>query len=425
LLLAQQELEFTDQNGQTFTVVGGSSPFEISLPVADYTVEHDFDSALWDACQDSYMVDQNNIQKLQIGLQPLQDCTNLEGQFTSMRMRRCFTNSLNFNVCNTGTLATVTGTTIEITLGQNLIFKEASVALLEQQGSTYIFDGSDINPFDCQGVQLTYEVSCDADLGDLHCVTGAVRLPESCNGPDYIASVENCMINTGSYDPNDMHALVENEWTQEKEIELATDFIDYLVRFQNTGSDTAFTVRIQSLLSDNLDLDKIDIIDYSHDFVYQITEQGLIEMIFSNILLPDSTTNLVESQGFVKFRIPLSGALLEGNEIESIADIFFDFNEPVTTNTVLLTGRTSSNVEDLNVPIFNVYPNPVSNILQIDTDEELRSSSWTIYNLYGSKIRSGLFNESSTINTSELENGNYIFSTEVNGYRTTKKFVKL
>ena len=425
LLLPQQELKFIDQSGQARTVVVGDSPFEISLPLADYTVEHEFNSNLWDPCQDPYFVDQNNLQKIEIGLQPLVDCSILEGQFGSMAMRRCFDNRLNFNVCNTGTQITAPGTTIEITLGENLIFKESSVPLIDQQGSTYIFDGSDISPFDCQRINMTYEVSCDAELGDLHCITGTVRLPESCNGSNYVNSVENCMMNIGSYDPNDMHALVDNEWAQTKDIELETEYVDYLVRFQNTGTDTAFTVRVVSELSSHLDLEGIDILDFSHDFIYQKTNEGLIEMIFDDILLPDSTTNLIKSQGFVKFRIPVKEALVEGNEIQSVADIFFDFNDPVTTNEVLLTTNVLTNVKEVDVPDFYIYPNPVTEVLHIETEQDLKNGSWTIFNLLGTEVSSGLFTDSNTISTLELERGNYIFSAEVNGFKIAMKLVKL
>ena len=60
-----------------------------------------------------------------------------------------------------------------------------------------------------------------------------------------------CQPITGSYDPNDKQSfptgigpdhLVEPEWE-----------IDYLIRFQNTGTDTAFTVVIRDTLSPFLD----------------------------------------------------------------------------------------------------------------------------------------------------------------------------
>ena len=425
LLLPQQELKFIDQNGNTFNVVAGNSPFEVNLPITDYTVEHDYDSAVWEPCQDTYMIDQNDLQKLEIGLQPLIDCAKLEGQFSFISMRRCFDNNLKFNACNTGTQFTVPGTTIEITLGEHLIFKEASVPLLDQRDSTYIFDASGLGPFECQRVNITYEVSCDAEFGELHCITGAVVLPESCDGPNSISSVENCMHNTGSYDPNDMHSIVDGEWTQMKNIDLETDYIDYLVRFQNTGTDTAFTVRISSFLSEYLDLEKIDIIDFSHDFIYQTDNEGELEMVFDNILLPDSTVNLVESQGFVKFRIPVVTELSEGIEVHAIADIFFDFNDPVTTNDVLLTTNILSDVEEPKVHNFDIYPNPTSEVLQIEYSRNLANGSWIIFNLVGSRLMSGSLDASAQISITDLEKGNYLFSVEVNGFRTTKKFIKL
>ncbi len=61
---------------------------------------------------------------------------------------------------------------------------------------------------------------------------------------------------------------------------------------------------------------------------------GIVEFRFDNILLPDSNVNLTGSQGFVHFQIEQQPDLPLETLIENEAAIYFDFNEPVITNTV-------------------------------------------------------------------------------------------
>ncbi len=53
-------------------------------------------------------------------------------------------------------------------------------------------------------------------------------------------------------------------------------------------------------------------------------------------MLPDSATDMAGSQGYFKFRIPLSEGLPNMTEVENTAAIYFDLNPPVITNTTNL-----------------------------------------------------------------------------------------
>ncbi len=59
----------------------------------------------------------------------------------------------------------------------------------------------------------------------------------------------------------------------------------------------------------------------------------MLQFEFANIQLPDSTTNLAGSQGFLSFHIDQKPELPLQTLIENRAAIFFDFNAPVLTNT--------------------------------------------------------------------------------------------
>jgi len=140
-----------------------------------------------------------------------------------------------------------------------------------------------------------------------------------------------CTQNIGAFDPNDKQGFPVG-YGEAHYIRPGTE-LEYLIRFQNTGTDTAFTVRIVDTLSLWLDPTTIRPGVSSHTYQFNFTGQGIAEFLFENILLPDSNVNQVASNGFVKFSVsPRADAPLE-TLIENSAAIYFDFNEPVITNT--------------------------------------------------------------------------------------------
>ena len=176
-----------------------------------------------------------------------------------------------------------------------------------------------------------------------------------------------------AYDPNDK--LVHPSYPDMPNYGLLTDELQYTIRFQNTGTDTAFTVRIEDQLAPTLDLRTLALIGSSHPVEYTLTDDRVISFLFENILLPDSTTNLEGSQGFVSFKINPVANLPPGSKVANEANIYFDFNPPILTNTV-----TSVLVDEVpaDSPMDEVgskqnirivaWPNPTQRGVQLDTD---------------------------------------------------------
>jgi len=144
-----------------------------------------------------------------------------------------------------------------------------------------------------------------------------------------------CVENRGSYDPNDKSAIPVGAGA-EHYISASQD-LEYKIRFQNTGTDTAFTVVIRDTITSELDMTSFEAGIGSHDYTLTIEQGNIIVFTFDNILLPDSTTNLVESNGFVEFKINQVDGNLPSTLIENTAAIYFDFNDPIITNTVFHT----------------------------------------------------------------------------------------
>lgn len=150
-----------------------------------------------------------------------------------------------------------------------------------------------------------------------------------------------------SYDPNDK-AVTPLGITSSNYIKIGTELY-YKIRFQNTGTDTAYKVIVRDTLSPHLDLRTFSLGSASHKYTYVIKGQGkpVLEVTFANINLPDSATDEPGSNGFFTYKVGHKQGISQGTTITNKADIYFDFNSPITTNT------TTSIIKD------TVFSNPI------------------------------------------------------------------
>ena len=167
-----------------------------------------------------------------------------------------------------------------------------------------------------------------------------------------------CVENTASYDPNDKQGFPIGS-SAEHYIRRGQE-IEYLVRFQNTGNDTAFTVIILDTLSAWFDASSVQVGAASHPYTWSLSGEGALQFTFANIMLPDSNVNEPASHGFVSFRIRQQPELALGTQILNKALIYFDFNEPVVTNQTLHTVGESPFVVGQKTPVL---PGPGQQVL--------------------------------------------------------------
>ncbi|MCB0521568.1 MAG: T9SS type A sorting domain-containing protein [Saprospiraceae bacterium] len=145
--------------------------------------------------------------------------------------------------------------------------------------------------------------------------------------------LEQPTILTCAYDPNDKLVVPAGIGVLGL-LEEAPAYFTYTIRFQNTGSDTAFTVRLKDQLHPLLDRATLKPVAASHPFLAKTGADGMLEVLFENILLPDSTTDFTGSQGFFTFTIEPFEISTPGTKITNQARIYFDYNPPIETNRV-------------------------------------------------------------------------------------------
>ncbi len=162
----------------------------------------------------------------------------------------------------------------------------------------------------------------------------ADQLPPDDAGEEVSVS---CLPILDSYDPNDKQATPAGAGPGR--LIAPQQALEYLVRFQNTGSDVAYLVVIEDTLDANLDVATLEIGAASHPFSWSVSGVGrpVLTWTFKNINLPDSTTNEPASHGYVRFRIRPKADTPLGTPIGNLAAITFDYNSPILTNVVTHT----------------------------------------------------------------------------------------
>jgi uncharacterized repeat protein (TIGR01451 family) len=135
-------------------------------------------------------------------------------------------------------------------------------------------------------------------------------------------------------------------------------FLDYIIRFENTGSAEAINITVQDTLDTEVyDISTFRLLDASHSL--HVSQKGnAIEFIFNDINLShvDSLND-----GYVAFKIKTLDNLEIGDSIKNKAAIYFDFNWPIITNEALTIigrdqdgdGYTILNDCDDNDPLIN------------------------------------------------------------------------
>jgi len=184
----------------------------------------------------------------------------------------------------------------------------------------------------------------------------------------------------GAFDPNDK--LV----TEGPKINISkvADYLHYIIRFQNTGNEAAINVLIKDSLTNNLDWNSFAPIDASHPYRAVINKGNKVEFIFDNINLPGKTTNEPASHGFVAFKIKPRTGITVGETINNKAGIYFDINQPITTNTASTTVTDPKSGD--NILGLIVHPNPVKDDIWFTVKDGIQIKSISLFNSMGERI---------------------------------------
>jgi hypothetical protein len=400
----------------------------------------------------------NNLYRFDLGNIPIDSC----GQFTITTKVACDNSLLGKTLCNSAHIfpdslcapqdlgkiqvtGTCNGTTIDfniknvdakamktsknyIVIEDHVMFKQGSfnlngnqsqpISIQAQAGKTYRLIAEQTNPIYGNLASIAFE-NCNVSTTP---TTGMIN--QFAQGDDSPFEDIDCRVVTASFDPNDKQAIPQGINNQHF-IAKNTDF-EYMIRFQNTGTDTAFLVILKDTLSQHLDPATIEPGASSHPYKFDLTDRGIAKFIFSGINLPHEKANKEGSNGFVKFRIKQRRDVANGTVINNRTAIYFDYNDPIFTNTTFHTiGESWAYIlpnkevasETLEVKIF---PNPFSESVHIEAQisEEHNNLIFNLLDSNGREIRSENFTGNTLdFQRNSLQSGFYFYEIKSEGKR--------
>jgi uncharacterized repeat protein (TIGR01451 family) len=271
-----------------------------------------------------------------------------------------FSTSIYAIVGNLGNVAQ--GGELTLTLPQLTTFTSSSLQPSNQTSNSVTWTISEIAPFETRLIFIELLNDVSAVLGNA--ATFNMNLI-SASSDDHLENnaLSNTSVIVGSYDPNDK-ACSRGESLTPTQLNENNEF-EYLIRFQNTGTYYAENVVIQDTISSYFDLATMRIIAASDSMNVTFGENNLVNFNFPLIFLPDSTTNEPESHGFVKYAIRTKPDLQLGTVLRNTAYIYFDFNEPIITNTAETLYDLTIGYEMVDDRSILVYPNPTTSTVQL------------------------------------------------------------
>lgn len=285
------------------------------------------------------------------------------------------------------------------------------------------FTIDELAPFMSKNFELNFENATPPTLNgdDVLDFTASVTPNENDNTPeDNEFNLDQTVVN--SFDPNDKKVLQGTEILEEN----SDNYLDYMIRFQNTGTASAVNVRLADTLDEKLDWTTLRPVSSSHDFRVEIdAETNSVQFFFDNINLPQENIDTEGSQGFVAFKIKPMPDVELGDIISNKSYIYFDFNEPIITNTTtteIVDQLSVKNNSNEKYPL-TVYPNPTKDKIFIDAASGLQVKSIDLYDIQGQALKS-FRGKVKQLDLENLETGVYFIKIKTSRGLLTKRIIK-
>ncbi|MES2620252.1 MAG: PKD domain-containing protein [Bacteroidota bacterium] len=277
-------------------------------------------------------------------------------------------------VCNVG--SSISGGMLNMFYDPALTFDYASPVQTSHNASTHTvsWNVNNMLPGNCRYFWAYFDANTNITIGQSVFTLVNITPDTSCNDVNMVNNVDTIHQHaTASWDPNNKFAYVTNteideryQWVSSMN---ADQRMEYVINFQNLGNAPAVNVVVKDVVSSDLDLNTFELLGTSHPAV--VTEDaGELNFKFSNIMLAAKSIDEPNSHGWIKFAINSVNGLAGGHIITDEADIYFDYNLPVTTNDAAVIMLDATGIDEVSVNNVTVViaPNPMSQFAEIRLD---------------------------------------------------------
>lgn len=243
---------------------------------------------------------------------------------------------------------------------------------------------------------------------------------------------DHAAIVVSSYDPNFKEVSPKGSGAQGN-ITVNDSILTFVVHFQNEGTYYAQNIVVVDTLDADLNIASLRPGYSDHNFEVTIGQNRVMKYTFKNIQLPwKSSFGNVLSSGLFSYSIKLKSNLPLGTQIKNTAAIYFDYNEPIITNTTWNTIAEPvfvSEVDKRDLSHQLLFPNPATNRFNVLFNSiENSKGTLQIFDISGREVLNhnveviaGENNLSE--NVSQLQNGVYFVQVIAEQIKFTKKLI--
>ncbi len=255
--------------------------------------------------------------------------------------------------------------------------------------------------------------------------------------------------------PHDPNFIIVNKLCIKPELAVQQELI-YTIGFFNDGEYFAENVSVKDELSNTLDRNSITLVNYEVAPVVS-ESNGTLYFDFENINLPGTNQTIPkvysydDAATYFSFKICTETNL--SGDISNTASIIFDTQLPIYTNTSKISAELDCGNYDLcdnqalqknqlqtqftkeiktDALVFEAYPNPTTNDLNVKIDFNLKEVSYfniilldysgKVIKEFKENISSSVFTK--TIDVKDISSGLYFMILETEHGRYTKKIIK-
>ena len=374
ILLPEEQITVTDENGG----------YRFSIPEEGVkTVQLASDAYLWELSSDSLsytrMLTDSCIEGLDFALRPASQENGGKLIINSASPRCGGQGAAWLTVNNTGQ-EPLSGT-VALELDEATTLVDYSVVPDNYAGNTFYWSFWELPPSASINIKMTVEHPEEGTVDSLH-LEGKLFGE---NGEILDQHIQASSFQCG-YDPN-RKTVHSSGMELDGFVEKGEDLI-YTINFDNQCLDTVYRVTIRDELDSWLDVSTLALLASSHPVRLELIGHQLT-LAFDQIKLPPAASSPNTSQGFVQFRIRPKTDTPDGQRIENLALIYFDYNVPTVTNTVeafIVDQLSSTDTEAMRAQhpcMFLFAPNPVSTSTVAQVPAPFLGGRFELYDMRG------------------------------------------
>jgi len=272
---------------------------------------------------------------------------------------------------------TVSGTVTCNWNGSLFDFVSMSETADVMSSTVYSWNYSNLKPFECREILMTLNLNGPSDTpavnpGDILPFTMSIT-PTG----DVLPADNTFVFNQGATASPESNSItcVEGDTVSPSEI---GNYLHYVVNFENTGTETADFVVIETDVDQTeFELTSLRLINSSTPIKSRITGNR-VEFRFDTMLG-------VADHGNILYKIKTKKSLVAGAMISNSSSIYYGYNAPVNTNNATTEFAVLGTGEFTIDNSVKLYPNPSKGFVTIDAENGIKSIQ--IFDIQGRQLQ--------------------------------------